>query len=64
MNVAWVKHMLRMDESRNSYVLDGIPEEDRPFELQRSRLDYNIKNDLKGVLYDGLDKIILAQDSN
>jgi hypothetical protein len=58
-------HVARMGEKRNAYrILVGKPEGKRPLGSQRHRWVDNIKMDLRGIEWDGMDWIDLAQDSD
>jgi hypothetical protein len=63
MRMRWAGHVARMGETRNAYrILVGKPEENRPLERPRSKWVDNIKIDLRGIGWDGVDWIKLAQD--
>jgi hypothetical protein len=52
-------------EQRNAYrILVGKPEGKRPLGRARHRLVDNIKMDLREIVWDDMDWIDLAQDSN
>jgi hypothetical protein len=52
-----------MGEKRNAYwILVGKPEGKRPLGKPRGKLVDNIKTDLRGIRWDGMDWIDLAQD--
>jgi hypothetical protein len=54
-----------MGEKRNEYrVLVGKPEGKRPLGRPRRRLEDNIRMDLRGISWGGIDWIDLAQDRN
>ncbi|KAJ4437415.1 hypothetical protein ANN_17559 [Periplaneta americana] len=62
-NAIIVGHVARMGESRNAYrMIVGRPEGKRPLERPRRRWENNIKMDLRGVGYDDIDWIDLAQN--
>jgi transcription termination factor 2 len=56
----WAGHVARMGETRNAYM--GKPEGERPLGRPRRRRVDNIKMDLRGTEWDGLDWSNLAQD--
>jgi hypothetical protein len=59
----WAGHIARMGETRNAYrTLVGKPEGKRPQGRPRRRWVDNIKIDLRGIGWDGMDWIHLAQD--
>jgi hypothetical protein len=59
----WAGHVARMGEKRNAYrILVGKPEGKRPLERPRHRRVDNIKMDLREIGWDGMDRIVLAQD--
>jgi hypothetical protein len=56
-------HVSRMGAKRNAYrILVGKPEGKRPLGRSRRRLVENIKMDLRGMGWYGMDWIDLAQD--
>jgi hypothetical protein len=56
-------HLARMGETRNAYrLLVGKPEGEKPLGRPRHRWVDNIKMDLRGIRWDGMDWIELAQD--
>ena len=61
--IRWAGHALRMGERRGVYrVLVGKPEEKRSLGRTRSRLEDDIKMDLREVRCGGMDWIEMAQD--
>jgi hypothetical protein len=59
----WAGHVARMGEKRNAYrLLVGKAEGKRPLERSRCRWVDNIKLDLLGIGWGGVDWIGLAQD--
>jgi hypothetical protein len=57
----WAGHVTRIGEKRNAYrILVGKPEEKRPLGRPRCRSVDNIKMDLTGIGWDGMDWIDLA----
>jgi hypothetical protein len=59
----WAGHVERTGEKRNAYrILVGKPEGNRPLGRPRRRWVNNIKIDLRGTGWDGMDWIHLAQD--
>jgi hypothetical protein len=59
----WVGHVVRMREKRNIYrILAGKPEGKTPLVKPKSLWVDNIKMDLRGIGWDGVDWIDLAQD--
>jgi hypothetical protein len=59
----WAGHVARMGETRNAYrILVGKPEGKRPLGRPRRRWVGNIKIDLRGIGWDGVDLIELALD--
>jgi hypothetical protein len=61
--VRWAGHVARMGEGRGVYkFLVGRSEGKRPLGRPRSRLEGNIKPDLREIGIDGADWIQLAQD--
>jgi hypothetical protein len=59
----WAGHVGRMGEKRNaSRILVGNPEGKRPLGRPRRRWVDNIKMDLRGIEWDVIDWIDLAQD--
>jgi hypothetical protein len=59
----WTRHVARMGEKRNAYrVLVGTPEGKRPLGRPRYRWYYNIKVDLEGIGWNGMDCIDLARE--
>jgi hypothetical protein len=61
----WAGHVTRMGEARNAYrILVGKPEGKRSLRRPRHRWVDNIKMDLMGVGWDGIDWIDLAQDKD
>jgi hypothetical protein len=62
-NMGWVGHVAGMGERRNAYrVLVRKPEGQRPLRRHRRKWEDNIKMDLKGIGWDGVDWIDLTQD--
>jgi hypothetical protein len=58
----WAAYSARMGGTRNAYkVLVGKPERKRPILRPRHRRQDKIKIDLKGIGYDSMDWIYLAQ---
>jgi hypothetical protein len=58
-------HVARMEEKRNAYmIIMGKPEEKRPLGRLRRRWVENIKIDRRGIGWDGMDWIDLAQDKD
>jgi hypothetical protein len=54
-----------MGERRNAYrILVGKPEGNIPLERPRRRWVYNIIIYLRGIIWDGIDWIDMAQDRN
>jgi hypothetical protein len=63
MRMRWARHVARIGAKRNAYrVLVGKTEGNRPLGRPRRRWVDNIKIDLKGTGWDGIDWIDLAQD--
>jgi hypothetical protein len=61
----WTGHAARMGEKRNAYrILVGKPEGKRPLGRSRRRRVDSIKMDLRGIGWDGMDWIDVAQDSD
>jgi hypothetical protein len=61
----WAGHVARMGEKRGAYkILVGRPEGRRPLWRPMHRWENNIKMDLQGVGWVGMDWIELAQDSD
>jgi hypothetical protein len=59
----WTGHVARKGEKRNAYrILVGKPEGRRPLGRQRSKWVDNIKIYLRGIEWDGVDWVVLAQD--
>jgi hypothetical protein len=59
----WAGHVALMGEKRNAYgILVGMPEGKRPLGRPRRRWVDNIKMDLRGIGWDGMDWIDLAQN--
>jgi hypothetical protein len=58
-------HVARIGEKMNAYrILVGKPEGKRPLRRQRRRWMYNIKIDIREIVWDDTDWIDLAQDRN
>jgi hypothetical protein len=63
MKVRWAGHVAQMGEKRNAYrILVGKPEGRDPLGRPRLRWMDNIRMDLRGIGWDGMDWIDLAQD--
>jgi len=61
----WSGHAARMEESTGVYrLLVGKPEGKKPVGIPRPRWEDNIKMDLQEVGFEGMDWIVLAQDSD
>jgi hypothetical protein len=61
--MSWAGHVARMGEKRIAYrILVVKPERKRPLERPRRRWVDNIKMDLRGIRWGGMDWIDLAQD--
>jgi hypothetical protein len=61
----WAGHVARTGEKRNAYkIFVGKPEGKRSPGRQRRRWVDNIKMDLRGIGWNGMDWIDLAQDMN
>jgi hypothetical protein len=59
----WAGHVVRMGETRNAYrILVRKPEGKRPLGRPRRRWVDNIKIDLRGIGWDGVDLLHLAHD--
>jgi hypothetical protein len=59
----WAGHAARIGETSNAYrILVGKPEGKKPLGTQRRRWMDNIKIDLRGIGWVGVDWIELAQD--
>jgi hypothetical protein len=59
----WAEYVALMGEKRNAYrLLVGRPEGNRPLGRPRCRWKNNIKMDLTGIEWGGMDWIDLAQD--
>jgi hypothetical protein len=59
----WAGHVARMGEKRKAYrILVGKPEGNRLLLRFRLRWEDNIKMDLRGIGWGGMDWIHLAQD--
>jgi hypothetical protein len=59
----WAGHVARMGERRGVYrVLIGRPEGKRPLGRPRRRGEDNIKMDLREIMIDGANWILLVQD--
>jgi hypothetical protein len=59
----WAGHVARIGEKKNEYrILVGKLEGKRPLGRPRRRWVNNIKMDLRGTGWDGMDWIDLAQD--
>jgi hypothetical protein len=58
----WAGHVARMEIKRNAYVFGGKLEGERPLGRPRRRWEDNIKTDLRGIGWGGMDWIDLAQD--
>jgi hypothetical protein len=62
--IRWAGHVERMRATRNPHrVMVGKPEGERPLRRPRRRWVDNIKIDLEGIGWDGMDWIDQAQDS-
>jgi hypothetical protein len=56
MRMRWIEHVARMGEKRDTYrSLVGKPEKKRPLGIPRRRWEYNIKMDLRGKEWGGMD---------
>jgi hypothetical protein len=59
----WAWYVARMGEKMNAYrILVGKPEGKRPLGLQRRKLVYGTKLDVRAIGRSGMDWIYLAQD--
>jgi hypothetical protein len=59
----WVRHVARIGAKRNAYtIFVGKPEGKRPLGRPRRRWVDSVKIDLRGIGWDGMDGIDLAQD--
>jgi ribosome-binding protein aMBF1 (putative translation factor) len=59
-----VKHVPHLANIKNIYkILDRKPKSNRPFQKPRRKRDYNIKMDLKEIVFNYADLIQQAQDS-
>jgi hypothetical protein len=59
----WVGHVVRMGYAKNEYsFLVGKPERKRSLGKQRGKWEDNIRMDLRDMMWEGLDRIHLAQD--
>jgi hypothetical protein len=59
----WAGNIARNGEKRNAYrILVGKPERKRPLGRPTLRWENNIKMDLRGIGWGGMDWIDLAQD--
>jgi hypothetical protein len=59
----WAGNIARVGENRNAYrILVGKPKEKRPLGRPRRRWEDEIKKDLKGIEWGGMEWIDLAQD--
>jgi hypothetical protein len=58
----WAGYIAQIWEKRNAYRMVGKPEGKRPLERPRCRWVDNIKLDLRGIEWDGMDWIDVAQD--
>jgi hypothetical protein len=59
----WAGHVAQMRETRNAYrILVGKPEGKRSLEIPRRMWVDNIKIDLRGIGWGGMDWMELAQD--
>jgi hypothetical protein len=59
----WAEHVARMWAKRNACMILVVkPEGKRPLGRPRRRWVYNIKMDLREIMWDGMDWIDLAQD--
>jgi hypothetical protein len=59
----WAGYVARMWEKRNAYrILVGKPEGKRPLGRPRRRWVDNIKMDLRGIGWDGVEWIDMAED--
>jgi hypothetical protein len=58
-------HVARMGQKRNAYrILVGKPQGKRPLEKPRCSWADNIKMDLRETGWDGMDWIVLTQDTD
>jgi hypothetical protein len=61
--IRWAGHVARMGAKENPYrIFVGTPEGNRPLGRRRRRWLSNIKIDLRGIGWDDMDWIDLAQD--
>jgi hypothetical protein len=61
--MGWAEHVARMEKMINAYnILVGKPERKRQLGRRRCRWDDNIRIDLRGIVWEGVDWIHLAQD--
>jgi hypothetical protein len=58
----WAGHVAGMGEVRGAYILVGRPEGRRPLGRPRRRWEENIKMDLRGIGFGGVDWSHWAQD--
>jgi len=59
----WAGHVARMGDIRIAHsILIGKPKGRRPLGRSRRRWEDNIRMDLKGIEWEGVDWIYLAQD--
>jgi hypothetical protein len=59
----WAGHVTRMGEKRNACrILVGKPEGKRPLGRPRLRWVNNIKMDFREIVWNGVDRIYMAQD--
>jgi hypothetical protein len=59
-----VEGSARMTEMRNAYISVGTHKGKRPLKISRFGWENNIEMDLKQVVYEGVDWILLAQNRN
>jgi len=59
----WTGYVAHMGEMKNAYkILDGKPEGKRPIGRRSSRWEDNIRTDLRGIMWEGVDWMQLAYD--
>jgi hypothetical protein len=60
----WIGRVVRIEEMKNAYILAGKPEWKRPLGRPTRICEDNIRMDLKGLGWKGVDWIHLTQDKD